>query len=85
LGKGLKDLLLEIELCLKTEKWEEALSLYHQISENWEALSSRFTLEELQEVLKIAEFLHGLLKEKVASLKKEERHLLVKKNYSKYL
>lgn len=80
----LKELLLEIELSLRKEEWERALSLYEKINQEWEELSSGLTQEEAEEALRLTNFIEDLLKKKSGSLQVEDRYLKTRQSYTKF-
>jgi predicted nuclease with TOPRIM domain len=80
----LKELLLEIELSLRKEEWERALSLYEKINQEWEELSSGLTQEEAEEALRLTNFIEDLLKNKSGSLQVEDRYLKTRQSYTKF-
>ncbi len=80
----LKELLLEIELFIKKEEWERALSLYENINKEWKELSSGLSQEEAEESLRLVNFIEDLLKKKAGSLQVEDRYLKTRQSYTKF-
>jgi len=85
LSEELRNLLLEIELSLKKEDWDRALSLYQEIEKNWEIYFKSLDTEKAKVALELINFIDSLLKEKIKSLKEEKKYLSARKNYSKFL
>lgn len=83
--ENLKALLLEIELALKKDDLDQALTLYRTLEQNWELIQKNLTLNEAEEALKIIDFIRGILQEKAYSLKKEHEYLKIRQSYSKFL
>ncbi len=81
----LKKRLLEIEVALCNEEWDNALELYERLNKEWPEISKELTLDEAKEVLKIVDFLGKLLREKVDSFKKKQDYLKMRKSYSKFI
>ena len=81
----LKKRLLEIEVALSNEEWDNALALYERLNKEWPEISKNLTLDYAEEALKIVEFLGKLLKEKIDSFKKKQDYLKMRKSYSKFI
>lgn len=84
MSEELKNLLLEIELSLKKEDWDRALSLYEEIEKNWEIYSKNLDRERAKVALDLVNFIDSLIKRKIESLKEEKSYISARKNYSRY-
>lgn len=83
--ENLKAILLEIELALKNNEWDRALTLYSNLEKGWGSFQKELTLKEAEECLKIVNFLKNLLQEKALSIKRESDYLKIRQRYSKFV
>lgn len=82
--KNLKERLLEIELAIKNEEWDKALSLYETIEREWLKLSQGLTLPETKSLLNILNFIDSLLKEKIFFFQQNKNYLKLRQSYTKF-
>ncbi len=83
--KGLKAQLLEVELALKQEDWARALELYETINKNWEKISKDIDYKEVEESLRLVNFIEKMLTEKIKTLKVEDQYLKTRRSYTKFI
>lgn len=83
--KGLKAQLLEVELALKQEDWARALELYENINKNWEKISKDIDYKEVEESLRLVNFIEKMLTEKIKILKVEDQYLKTRRSYTKFI
>ncbi len=82
---NLKELLLNLQLLIKEEKFEEALKIYQEIEKNWHIFEKhKISTQELQELLNIVSFLDKILFTKKQNCLERQKCLNVQKVYSKY-
>ncbi|AIH04002.1 MULTISPECIES: hypothetical protein [Thermodesulfobacterium] len=80
----LKERLIEIELAIKNQDLDKALTIYEEIDQNFEKYVKNIKQEELKSVLNLVEFLEKLLKEKQAELIESKKFLNLKKAYTRF-
>ncbi|MDK2861238.1 MAG: hypothetical protein PWP33_441 [Thermodesulfobacterium sp.] len=80
----LKERLIEIELAIKNQDLDKALTIYEEIDQNFEKYVKNIKQEELKSVLNLVEILEKLLKEKQAELIESKKFLNLKKAYTRF-
>ncbi|WP_028841012.1 hypothetical protein [Thermodesulfobacterium hveragerdense] len=80
----LKERLIEIELAIKNQNLDRALTIYEEIDLNWEQYLKDIKQEELKSIFNLVEFLEKLLKEKQAELIESKKLLNLKKAYTRF-
>ncbi len=81
--RELKASILEIELAIKTEDWDKALFIYDDLEENLKDMKG-LTLKELEEALRLVNFLDSLLQEKYQNFQKKREYLRTRQKYIKF-
>ncbi len=82
--KKLKEVLLEIELALKSNNLDKAYDLYQEINKNWKNYEACIKREELKSLLNLVDFLGELLQEKKNICLEKDKFLTMRKAYSRY-
>lgn len=80
----LRKQLINLEIALLLEEWDKALSISEKITTNLDQMFKDLTLEEIEAIFNLLDYLKNLLITKSKFLTASQKSLKVSQNYLKY-
>ncbi|WP_038055110.1 hypothetical protein [Thermodesulfobacterium hydrogeniphilum] len=81
---SLKKELIKIELALKQNKLDQALELYENINKNWEKYENNLKIEEINNLIRLLDYIEKLLKNKYKKSLENQKFLNLRKAYTRF-
>ncbi len=81
---SLKEELIKIELALKQNKLDQALELYENINKNWEKYENNLKIEEINNLIRLLDYIEELLKNKYKKSLENQKFLNLRKAYTRF-
>ncbi len=81
---SLKEELIKIELALKQNKLDQALELYKNINENWEKYKKNLKIEEINNLIRLLDYIEDFLKNKYKKALENQKFLNLRKAYTRF-